>query len=376
MDQGKRLAQDIAAFREECNTTVVECQKFCYITRAKEFQEQAHDRLMPLKAKATGLKERAIAGKYEDAANAMLSYEAMTEALINELCMWIALKDDEPSAAWEFLINAQKAAITAMEAHSVADHLEGYNAHLTALEKHIFPNHGFYSIGAIVKKSECSICGQEYGECDHLLGRPYMGKICAQHVTEYELEECSIVFSPANKYCRFTAITDEEGVKRDTLTWRVIPNSPTPHDEESKQTITNSSAPEVPFLPIFCPTWNRQLFRVVQDGMEIKCKSCKQVHLITHESLKQQWSGLAQALPDAALFSIRCPTWNHQLIRVVQDGIEIKCKSCKQAHLITRESLKQQWAELARIQPGATLSQTDKALMLRSLNVVTKLIGL
>src|SRR5258706_4240883 len=136
MDEGKRLTEDIAIFRKEFNETVIECQKFCYITRAKEFQVQARDRLIPLKAKATDLKERAIARKYEDTAIAMLSYEAMTKALINELCMWIALKDDEPATAWDFLINAQMATKTAMEAHSVADHLEGYSTHLTALEKH------------------------------------------------------------------------------------------------------------------------------------------------------------------------------------------------------------------------------------------------
>ena len=49
MDNEKSLAQDIAIFRKEFNDTVFECQKFCYITRAKEFQVQARDRLIPLK---------------------------------------------------------------------------------------------------------------------------------------------------------------------------------------------------------------------------------------------------------------------------------------------------------------------------------------
>lgn len=239
MDEEKSLAQDIAAFRKEFNETAVECQKFCYITRAKEFQVQALDRLIPLKAKATQLKELTITGRYEDAANAMLSYEEMTESLINELSMWIALKNDEPATAWNFLINAQMAASEAMAAHSVANHLEGYVAHLTALEENIFPNHGFYSIGAIITKSECSICGQEFGECDHLPGRPYMGEICHQYVTEYDLEETSIVFSPANKHCRITKITID-GVWRDTLTWKDIPDTPTAPNGGIKQIITKS----------------------------------------------------------------------------------------------------------------------------------------
>src|SRR5260370_5588842 len=97
-----------------------------------------------------------------------------------------------------------------MRAHPVANHLEGYAAHLAALEEHIFPNHGFYSIGEIVKTSECSICGQEYGACDHLIGKPYMGKICNQRVTEYELEEVSIVTNPGNKHCRVISFTDDD----------------------------------------------------------------------------------------------------------------------------------------------------------------------
>ena len=231
MDRGKNLAQEIAAFRNKFNETVIECQKFCYITRAKELQVQARDRLIPLKAEAGQIKEKTIAGMYEDAANAMLSYEEMTEALINELSMWIALKDDEPAAAWDFLVDAQMSAITAMQAHSVADHLEGYSMHLSALEKHMFPNHGFCSIGAIVRKSECSVCGQEYGECDHLKGRPYMGRICAEHVKEFELEEVSIVFNPGIKHCRITSIIDDEGITRDTLTWKVIANTSYPQGE-------------------------------------------------------------------------------------------------------------------------------------------------
>ena len=89
----------------------------------------------------------------------------------------------------------------------------------------MFPNHGFASIGAIVKKSECSICGQEYGECDHLKGKPYMGRICYEYVTECELEEISLVPNPGIKHCRIISITDEEGITRDTLTWQIISNA-------------------------------------------------------------------------------------------------------------------------------------------------------
>lgn len=230
MNDAQNLSQEITAFQEEFNETVVECQKFCFVTRAREFQVRSRDRLMLLKEKAEQLKGYMIASKYEDAANAMLSYEEMTKALIYELRMWIALKDDDLSAAWDFLVDAQLATIAAMQAHIIADHLDGYGMHLSALEKHMFPNHGFSSIGAIVRKSECSICGQEYGECDHLKGKPYMGKICHERVTEYELEEVSIVPNPGNKHCRIISFTDGD-ITRDTLTWQVLPTTLSPNDE-------------------------------------------------------------------------------------------------------------------------------------------------
>src|SRR5579883_1570491 len=170
--------QDVNEFQGEFNNAIHAGQRLCFITRGKELQIEARDALAPIKTKAEQLKERAIAHEYEDAANALLSFEKMTASLTHELDMWIAIKEDKYAQAWDFLVNAQMAAIDAMRAHSIADHLEGYSAHLSALERHIFPDHGFLSIGGIVQKSECSICGQEHGTCDHLVGKPYMGKLC------------------------------------------------------------------------------------------------------------------------------------------------------------------------------------------------------
>ena len=50
-----------------------------------------------------------------------------------------------------------------------------------------------------------------------------------------------------------------------------------------------------------------------------------------------------------------CTTYLHPILRVVQDGIEIRCKHCKQVHHITRETLEQHWAKLAQAQQGLAL---------------------
>jgi hypothetical protein len=224
------FVQDVNKFQGEFNDAIHAGQRLCFITRGKEFQIEARDTLASVKKKAEQLKERAIAHEYEDAANALLSFGEIADALIHELNMWIAIKEEKYAEAWDFLVNAQVAAIDAMRAHRMADHLEGYIAHLSALEKHIFPNHGFLSIGAIVQKSECSLCGQEHGTCDHLVGKPYMGKMCYEFVSEFELEEISFVKIPGNKHCRVTSFTDADGRTIDTFTLRAISNEPSPKE--------------------------------------------------------------------------------------------------------------------------------------------------
>jgi len=77
----------------------------------------------------------------------MLSLENLIEAMINELKMWIALKEDNPNEAWDFLINAQSAVRTAIRTHSIAIDLnaEEYMNRLHLLEKLLFPPQIFSS---------------------------------------------------------------------------------------------------------------------------------------------------------------------------------------------------------------------------------------
>jgi hypothetical protein len=192
------------------------------MSRAKELQVGACVKLSELRKKASALKKQMVAVMDEDSANAMLSFEEMIDALTNELRMWIALKDDDPNSAWSFLVNAQGTARTAMQAHEVARHLEGYIERLHTLEQLLFPPQVFFSPGIVIQHSKCSICERQYGECDHVVGRAYMGEMCVRIITEIkEVKEVSLVNEPANKHARILRITDGS-VTRDFLTWRVI----------------------------------------------------------------------------------------------------------------------------------------------------------
>jgi hypothetical protein len=211
------------AFRSKFFAAAFTYQKFCFMSRAKEFQIEACEGLESLKREASTLKREAVDLEDEDSANASLSFELMIEALTDELKMWIALKNDDPNSAWDYLVNAQVAAGDAMQIHAVARHLESYINHLYAIEPILFPPQMFCSPGMIIKKAKCSICGQEYGECTHVKGRAYMGELCVRHIVKADLREVSCVTDPANKQARATSFK-EDGKTRDVMTWRIIPD--------------------------------------------------------------------------------------------------------------------------------------------------------
>jgi hypothetical protein len=218
------MNEKVRKFEIEFSETANDLQKFCFMTRAKELQTEACAQLETLKEKASKIKQEVISCRDEDAANAMLSFEEMIIALLCELRMWIALKNDDTDSAWNFLVSAQYAARTAMQAHSVANHLNGYVNHLYVLEQVLFPPLAFFSPGLIIEQSKCSICGQEYGECEHIVGRAYMGEICTRIIEKIkEIKEVSIVSEPANKRAKITRITDEDGILRDAMTWQAVP---------------------------------------------------------------------------------------------------------------------------------------------------------
>jgi hypothetical protein len=239
MDEEEKLFQEITGFQDEFQEIASECRKFFFMTRAKELQIEARDRLKTFEPKAEVLKEKAIALESEDAANAMLCYEELISAFVNELSMWIALKDDDTALAWDCLVNTQTAISLAMQAHSIASNMQEYVEHLSLAEQVLFPPQLFFSPGMIIREARCSICDEEYGECNHVVGRPYMGQLCIRDIVEAEIEEASLVEKPANKKARGIYYTDTKGVRRDFLTWRVTSSTETEQKDENAVVFTS-----------------------------------------------------------------------------------------------------------------------------------------
>ena len=221
------MKSKLSTFLKVFNNIVEKNLKFIIFTRGVEFQKQAIVELESLLKKTAKLKHTIIKSKDEKSSNVLLSLENLVSAYINELKMLVFLKEDNMNSAWECLVNSQYSLRTAFQADDIVLSYNGeyYLKKLELIEKIFFPHQTFNSIEAKVESSKCSICGQEYGECMHVTGRPYMGQICNRIITKMQFQGLSIlVENPADKRCRVTGISDN-GYMRDVLTWRIANDS-------------------------------------------------------------------------------------------------------------------------------------------------------
>lgn len=219
------MSTKFSTFNKVFNNILSNNLQFLYFTRGIEFQKQAARDLKSLLRKTVTLKKTMIDQKDENLSNLLLSLENLLTAYISELEMYINLKEDNMNAAWNSLVDAQSALRTAFQAHDIILKYGGepYLQKLQLIEKSFFPHQTFNSMEAIVISSECSVCHSEYGTCDHVKGKPYMGEICNRIVTKMEMKGVSILvdMEPASKHHRITQISDN-GYMRDIMTWRIV----------------------------------------------------------------------------------------------------------------------------------------------------------
>jgi hypothetical protein len=112
----------------------------------------------------------------------------------------------------------------AVRAHRGFSHLEARAVRLVDVERVVFPNQVFLSAGLIVRRQECSICDDEYEDCPHLVGMPYMGEFCRCILRDIKADHVAIVKEPANKQCRIVYF-NAKGGKRNRMTWRIDPDA-------------------------------------------------------------------------------------------------------------------------------------------------------
>jgi hypothetical protein len=185
--------------------------KFLFFVRDKELQIAAINELKELKEKISVDKQRCISIKNEPMANCILSDECLIQIYINLLTMIVNLKNNEPSKAWDHMVMAENnmrwAKSAARNMFNINDG-EIYNM-IQFYEKYIFPHQMYNSIEAIYSTSKCSICNSEYGECNHIKGRAYMGEFCYEVISDIQsMPAIAIVEEPASKLHRITHVSE------------------------------------------------------------------------------------------------------------------------------------------------------------------------
>ncbi len=124
--------------QRELGRAIEECQKFLFITRGIEFQEQANADLKTLLERIRNFKRSAIDEGSEERANSFLFYEFIIQSFFELLNMWIQIKYDEMDQAWDSLVNAQMAVRHALLVRE-DDQLHKLNNRLHLIEDAIFP---------------------------------------------------------------------------------------------------------------------------------------------------------------------------------------------------------------------------------------------
>jgi hypothetical protein len=225
----------VPAFLHSFNQTIEQCEHLISIARDSALQLVACSQLEQEIIRVLEEKNHASEDGDEDYANCLLGCECVARALLAELSMWLLLKQEEPEKAWDQLIGAQQAMRGAMRAHRGFSHVMPHIDRLETFEALVFPPQVFVSAGLIVRSQKCSICGTEYGDCEHVAGRPYMGRFCAIIAADLEANHVAIVEKPADKRCRITSFDTPEG-RRNRMTWKLQDETPNETDAESNAT--------------------------------------------------------------------------------------------------------------------------------------------
>lgn len=200
-----------------------DCRSLAYIVRDKKFFQPKIGDLRAFKKQVVELKKKLISDKNEDGANLMLSCECFLDALIAEITMWLQLKNEDPNSAWNSLVTAQQNVLASIHAHKLSEVDQAdYFQKLNTIEKMIFPPQSFMSTGMIIENTKCSICKDDYDNCEHISGKAYMGEFCSQVVTKIkEMKEISIVDEPFDKRCRVDKYK-EDGHWYDKMTGNIV----------------------------------------------------------------------------------------------------------------------------------------------------------
>lgn len=207
---------------EYFNEGIKSAEIFRTLAKSSKLQIEQCYALDLLQINAARFKQASIQRADEDAANMFLAYECAIGAVRSELLMLILLKRDMPNEAWDQLIAAQMGCMDASRAHTGFAHCQQRLEDLNQYEGLVFPPQAFMSVGFLSDSLDCSICDKPYANCEHLRGKPYMGRFCEINHRNPRGDHAALVDIPADKRCRVTSVQVREG-HMDKLSGEITP---------------------------------------------------------------------------------------------------------------------------------------------------------
>ena len=213
--------KDTQEMASETSSILDEALKCAYLTVNETLQADSITLLGDLYSRIDEFRRSSQMSDDENGANVAFVFLQFVKGVRSYLSLWIDLKQGRADEAWESLISAQNA-IALGTRFSDKDSFSHLRARLQVLEECLFPPQLFMSSAHTFQWGECSICGQIYGECDHVTGRLYNGELCAIIVHDIcNVDHVAIVRNPSDKFLRLPA-WPEHGGALCTLTRTVI----------------------------------------------------------------------------------------------------------------------------------------------------------
>lgn len=205
----------------EVGKALAECLNLSHASVGTELQAHAINRLADLDERVTAFWNDARTRKKECAANLAFGLLRFIGGSASFLRMWVKIKQDEMSHAWDCLVDAQdeiECGLRIIDSKELREIVQI----LHVLEQLLFPPQQFVSSSIVYEYASCTICGGVYGECGHIAGKLYMGVMCAKKVENVShLDHLAYVKEPADKACRVTEIQQGDRMVC-TLTRRVL----------------------------------------------------------------------------------------------------------------------------------------------------------
>jgi len=206
---------DFLDIDKEFEASIIESIEDMHFTVSIRIAESRADFLKEKIDYLKSYKYQAINRGSEHHANLLLYMQCVTQAVHSGFTAFKFIRQNENLKAWGSVIDAYEyldvaiRAIKKVNGNSSKKALSGIEVIreiIVQFEKGVFPSHKLYNSPGLVETiGECSICNQNFLECDHVEGEIYSGLYCIRtNRKPLDFEHFAVVENPRDRRCIFT----------------------------------------------------------------------------------------------------------------------------------------------------------------------------